>query len=93
MVVGGKAPLDEYRRAAIQGFTDMFNQIERSVVDAFDTVVVNANGVDLEKSNLRGPTSTWTYLIDESADQFSRLPEIFRKLLGQTDEDDDDYED
>ncbi len=91
VVVGGKVPLDEYRREAIIAFTAMFDRIEENVVAAFDTVVVNAGVVDLEKSNLKGPTSTWTYLIDESADQFSRMPELFQKLLGK-DTDDDDFD-
>ncbi|MBQ6797085.1 MAG: accessory Sec system translocase SecA2 [Clostridia bacterium] len=90
VVIGGKVPLDEFRREAIVAFSAMFKHIEECVVNAFDTVVVNENGVDLEKSNLKGPTSTWTYLIDESADQFSRMPEIFRKLAGKTKDDDDD---
>ncbi|MBE6760553.1 MAG: accessory Sec system translocase SecA2, partial [Ruminococcaceae bacterium] len=90
VVVGGKVPLDEYRREAIIAFTAMFDRIEENVVAAFDTVVVNAGVVDLEKSNLKGPTSTWTYLIDESADQFSRMPELFQKLLGKKDEDEFD---
>jgi len=90
VVIGGKVPIDEFRREAIKAYSQMMKEIERNVVDAFDTVIVNADGVDLERSNLRGPTSTWTYLIDESADQFSRLPEIFRKLLGQTSEEDND---
>jgi len=95
VVVGGKVPLDEYRRESILAFTEMFHRIEEYVVTAFDTVVVGANGVDLEKSDLKGPTSTWTYLIDESADQFSRMPELFQKLLGKDtdDEYDDFYED
>ena len=92
VVIGGKVPLDEFRREAIVAFTDMFKRMEECVVAAFDTVVVNENGVDLERSNLKGPTSTWTYLIDESADQFSRMPELFRKLTGKTDDDDDDDE-
>ena len=90
VVIGGKVPVDEFRREAIHAYGEMLKEIERNVVDAFDTVIVNADGVDLEKSNLKGPTSTWTYLIDESADQFSRLPEMFRKILGQTTEEDDD---
>ncbi len=91
VVVGGKVPLDEYRREAIMAFTEMFRRVEESVVAAFDTVVVTPHGVDLEKSDLKGPTSTWTYLIDESADQFSRMPELFQKLLGK--EEEDDYDD
>jgi len=92
VVVGGKVPLDEYRRESILAFTEMFRRIEENVVTAFDTVVVGPNGVDLEKSDLKGPTSTWTYLIDESADQFSRMPELFQKLLGKdTDEEYDDF--
>ena len=90
VVVGGKVPLDEYRREAIIAFTAMFDRIEENVVSAFDTVVVNSGVVDLEKSNLKGPTSTWTYLIDESADQFSRMPELFQKLLGKDSDDDFD---
>lgn len=94
VVIGGKSPLDEFRREAIMAFTSMYEQIDRAVVDAFDTVTITEQGVDFESSNLRGPTSTWTYLIDESADQFSRLPEILRKLTGQqSDTDDDDLGD
>ena len=90
VVVGGKTPLDEFRRAAIYAFADMFRTIETNVVDAFDTVIVGKDGVDLERSNLRGPTSTWTYLIDESADQFSRMPEFLRKIMGDKEDEDDD---
>ncbi len=93
VVVGGKTPLDEFRRVAIYSFTNMFKTIEDNVVAAFDTVIVGKDGVDLEKSNLKGPTSTWTYLIDESADQFSRMPELFRKLMGEKDGDDEDDDD
>ena len=92
VVIGGKNPLDEFRREAILAFTSMYEQIDRAVVDAFDTAIIGENGVDFEASNLRGPTSTWTYLIDESADQFSRLPDLLRKLTGQqadTSDDDD----
>lgn len=87
VVIGGKTPLDEYRRTAIFAFADMLKQIEESVVEAFDKVVVNKDGIDLEKSNLHGPTATWTYLIDESSDQFSRLPDFLRKLTGAKDDD------
>lgn len=86
VIIGGKDPLDEFRREAISAFTAMYEQIDRAVVDAFDTAVIGENGVDFEASNLKGPTSTWTYLIDESADQFSRLPELFRRLMGKKDD-------
>lgn len=90
VVIGGKNPLDEFRREAIISFTSMYEAIDRAVVDAFDTAVIGENGVDFERSNMRGPTSTWTYLIDESADQFSRMPDLLRKLMGIKGVDDDD---
>lgn len=91
VVVGGKTPLDEYRRTAIYAFTEMFRTIESNVIDAFDTVIVGENGIDLEKSNLKGPTATWTYLIDESSDQFSAMPEFLRKIMGDKKKEDDEF--
>jgi preprotein translocase subunit SecA len=88
VVIGGKEPIDEFRREAINMFTSMHEEIDRAVVDAFDTAVIGDNGVDFQASNIKRPTTTWTYLIDESADQFSRLPDFIRKLSGEQEEED-----
>jgi preprotein translocase subunit SecA len=32
----------------------------------------------MEKEGLIGPASTWTCLMDESSDQFSRIPHIIK---------------
>jgi preprotein translocase subunit SecA len=59
-------------------FSEMQEQIEAEVVKYFNLVEITAEGVDLEREGLKGPSSTLTYLIDDSPDQFSRLPFLIK---------------
>ncbi len=61
---------------------EMAGQLKREAQRgaALDDLLVEATaeGVDLEEEGLKGPSSTLTYLIDDSPDQFSRLPLLIK---------------
>ncbi len=68
VAVGGKTPLDEFVRSATAEFMEIPGRIENAVVAGFASMI-NRNGpLDLDADELKGPASTWTYLVNE--DQF-----------------------
>ena len=63
--LGGKDPLHEFHNRAADAFAEMKTQSERAVVKTLRGLVKKEGPIDLAAEGLRGPTSTWTYLIDE----------------------------
>ncbi len=62
---GGRSPLDEYHRIAGRAFYDLLKNIDDRIVETFVTAEITANGIDMAKEGLKGPSSTWTYLIND----------------------------
>ena len=79
-VVGGKNPLEEYRRFIVFAFDEMQKDLRRDVVDWMQRCSISENGIDLEAEGLSGATTTWTYLINDSADQFNRIPFLIKTV-------------
>lgn len=80
MVVGGKSPLDEYHRFAISAYGEMWEDIQSDVVSYMQKCKITENGIDMDEEGLTGATTTWTYMINESASQFSRIPHLMRSV-------------
>lgn len=80
VIIGRRNPLDEFHRLAIIAFDEMNDDIENDIINKFNTVEINKNGIDLVKEEISGPSSTWTYLIDDSLDQFSNLPHLIKSI-------------
>jgi preprotein translocase subunit SecA len=66
--VGGKTPLEEFRKQVTAAFLEMQTRIRSNIVRAFENLREKKHEIDLESTQLRGPSSTWTYLIND--DQF-----------------------
>ena len=64
-VVGGRSPLDEFHRFVQPEFSVLNNKIRDAVVETFRSLSVGPNGADLESQGIRGPSSTWTYLVSD----------------------------
>ncbi|MBN1359095.1 MAG: accessory Sec system translocase SecA2 [Sedimentisphaerales bacterium] len=62
---GGRNPLDEYHRIAGRAFYDLLKNIDDRIVETFVTAEIGADGIDMAKEGLKGPSSTWTYLIND----------------------------
>lgn len=80
MVIGGRNPLDEYRIFAASAFKEMMADIKRDVMEYMQKCAISDQGVDMEKTGLTGATTTWTYMINESSSQFSRIPHLVKSV-------------
>jgi preprotein translocase subunit SecA len=64
--VGGREPLDEFRKWATEEFLKMQNAIDEAVVLEMAGIIRKDGPVALDFERLKGPSSTWTYLVNES---------------------------
>jgi preprotein translocase subunit SecA len=80
MLIGSKNPIDEYHRIAITAFDEMMRDISEQVDRCMVKFQITADGIDLKQNGLSGATTTWTYMIDESSSQFSRIPYLMKTV-------------
>lgn len=80
LVIGGKSPLDEYMLFAASAYAEMLEDIQHDVAAQMMRCTITRDGIDMEREGLLGATTTWTYLINESAGQFSRIPQLIRSM-------------
>jgi preprotein translocase subunit SecA len=73
--LGGLSPINEFIKRAAASFEDALNGIDDRVAERFSTLEITPDGVELEALGLRGPSSTWTYLVNDE-------PLAFRSVLG-----------
>ncbi|WWV70252.1 preprotein translocase subunit SecA [Sporomusa ovata DSM 2662] len=81
VAVGKKDPLTEFHRIAIEAFDEIMDNIDSEIVKTFESVDIGKNGIDMAKAGLKGPSATWTYLINDSPYQFSRLPSLIKAAI------------
>jgi preprotein translocase subunit SecA len=65
--VGGLDPLIEFQKQAFLSFEGTLKEIDDRVVASLNSLKITTDGVDLERMGLRGPSSTWTYLVSDDA--------------------------
>jgi len=64
--VGGQDPLDEFHKRITYAFGDVQRNIDNGIVQTFNEAEVTEDGIDVDKEGLKGPTSTWTYLVSDN---------------------------
>ena len=62
----GRDPFTEFCLKAGAAFEALLLRIDDSIVEIFERVRITAEGVDWEGEGLRGPSSTWTYLVNDN---------------------------
>jgi preprotein translocase subunit SecA len=65
VALGRKEPLHEFQRSATEAFLGMEKAIGRDVRKTLKSLVERQGPVDLEREGIKGPSSTWTYLVNE----------------------------
>ena len=80
MLIASKNPIDEYHRISISAFDEMMQDIGEHVDRCMVKFPITADGIDLKQNGLNGATTTWTYMIDESSSQFSRIPYLMKTV-------------
>ena len=63
--LGGDDPLARFKLAAAEGFRRMRDDIETGVRAALGEIEVGAEGLGLAAFGIKGPSSTWTYLVND----------------------------
>ncbi len=83
--IGGLDPFYEFQTRAGQAYRELLQRIDDEIVAKFNTVGITANGIDLEGEDLIGPSSTWTYMINDhpAGDVFDRLSRSVKRLLSR----------
>ena len=74
--LGGREPVNEFQKSATQAFEETAAKIERGIAGTLEDLIKAEGPVDLDARGLRGPSSTWTYLINE--DQFGWGVELLK---------------
>jgi preprotein translocase subunit SecA len=63
---GGRLPLTEFQRQIIDAYAEMMEGLRDEVVAAFLSLRAEHGRLDLDRAGIRGPTSTWTYLVNDN---------------------------
>ena len=64
--LGGQRPVDEYHKLTFEAFEALLERIEEDILQTYETIEISADGVDWEQAGLLRPSSTWTYLVDDT---------------------------
>jgi preprotein translocase subunit SecA len=62
----GRDPLTEFFRTAGAAYEQLVERIEETIAETFEMLEITAEGADWEAAGLRGPSSTWTYLVHDN---------------------------
>jgi preprotein translocase subunit SecA len=64
--LGGREPVEEFRKWATEAFLKMQDEIDGAIALEIAAIICKDGPVDLDLERLRGPSSTWTYLVNDS---------------------------
>ena len=67
VAIGGLSPVEEFQKRVAQSFEHTRHSVEDRIIERFTTLEVTADGINLDAVGLRGPASTWTYLMQDDA--------------------------
>jgi len=59
-------PLTEFHKEAVKLFTQLFEQVEAAAAETFETATITAEGIGLDAADLKRPSATWTYLVQDN---------------------------
>ncbi len=66
VIIGGKDPFEEYLREVIEAFGELRENIKKETINVFRSIKVTGTGIDPGRKELKGPSATWTYLVNDN---------------------------
>ena len=63
--VGGREPVHEFQKAATAAFAGLEGKIGSAIAGTIESLIARKGPVDLDAEGLKGPSSTWTYLVSD----------------------------
>jgi len=67
--IAGKIPISEFNKISIDAFEKLLEDIKVEAANTLASSEITSNGIDMDKAGLKAPSSTWTYLVDDSPEQ------------------------
>ncbi len=64
--VGGRSPVGEFLKIVDREFLKLEHKIDEAILETFCSLPISEAGIDLDKQGVRGPSSTWTYMITDN---------------------------
>ncbi|MDD4328301.1 MAG: accessory Sec system translocase SecA2 [Eubacteriales bacterium] len=74
MKMSGKDPLHEYNKILFESFSELKENIGNRIYDCLKIASANENGIDTESIGIVKPSSTWTYIVSNQAEQLQLFP-------------------
>jgi preprotein translocase subunit SecA len=65
VTLGGQDPLRRFTTEITMAFHRLEETVDEAVLDALDRVAVSGGRIDLSDIDIKGPSSTWTYLVND----------------------------
>ena len=59
-------PLTDFHAEAVKLFESLLDQVQEQSAETFETAPITAAGVDLDAADLKRPTATWTYVVQDN---------------------------
>jgi preprotein translocase subunit SecA len=78
VTLGGQDPLRRFTTEVMAAFRSVEERIDAAVLDTFTHIKVVRGGLDLGAARIKGPSSTWTYLVND--DPFRN--QVLLRLMG-----------
>jgi len=74
--IADKIPISEFNKISIDAFEKLLADIREEAANTLTSAEITPNGIDMDKAGLKAPSSTWTYLVDDSPEQLgiTRFP-------------------
>jgi preprotein translocase subunit SecA len=79
--LGNKNPLTEFHKIAIDNFNSMLENIDKNSVETIENLNFDSTTPEDILSDIKGPSSTWTYFIDDNFGKFKKNSLLFKSLL------------
>jgi preprotein translocase subunit SecA len=81
----GLDPLDQFHKAAVSSFNDLFDETAKRSAESFESVPITDSGADLGAAGLKRPSATWTYLVQDNpfGTEIDRAMRSVGRLLGR----------
>jgi preprotein translocase subunit SecA len=82
---GSLNPVDEFNREVTRLFSQFLDDVTAQTEATFQTAAITVEGVDLAAADLKRPSATWTYVVQENpfGTDFGRAVQAISRLLGR----------
>ncbi len=80
--MGGFNAFDTFNKEMNLEFQAFLDHIDANVVETMSTATITAEGINLEKEGLKGPSSTWTFMINDNP-RGAVLSQIIRGVVSR----------